>query len=308
MKVLLLASCDWTALGYKYSLALRRIGVDATCIIAKKHPYNYPEEGLLTRDPAVVKKYAEEADVIHFMHTSMRSTFTNISKKIVIMSHTGSAYRYYHEVCDEKFNHRVDACIVGPEMYDICNAKNKKYMAMNLIDTDKIQPDFNRYGGDKLIIGHYPSKQGNKGTGAVKLLIKNLQNNNFVFKNSGKVPWPEQMKRVSECDIYIEKFRPIHGGKNCAAFGTAAFEAAALGDIVVTNMGFRHLYKKYIGDLDIITSDDFEEMTKKVDELLSLSDKEIRNIKEKHREWVVRCHSFKAVGKRLLDVYESIKK
>ena len=75
-------------------------------------------------------------------------------------------------------------------------------------------------------MGHFPSKPAVKGSDKIVEAMKNVKGN-FEFRYSDKrVSWEEQIKRMSECDIYVERFTKDSG------FGITALEAAALGKIV----------------------------------------------------------------------------
>ena len=60
------------------------------------------------------------------------------------------------------------------------------------------------------------------------------------------------------------------------------------------------------GKFDIVNFKSVEDLVKKTKEIISLTDDELLKMKKKSRAWVKRCHSYRAVGERLLNLYKKI--
>ena len=90
MRVLLLAKNDWANLGYTFSMCLQKVGVDAVMLGKSPNYYKYPNKAFALEN---VRHYAEEADIIQFMHSSYIDTGIDLSKKRVFVFHGGGHYR-----------------------------------------------------------------------------------------------------------------------------------------------------------------------------------------------------------------------
>jgi len=299
LNVLLIANHDWCALGEQYARSLRSIGVNATMFIRKKHKLNYPNQGTQFKNNKQILTHVKNATIVHFMHSQRSIPKISLAGKKVVVSHTGSAYRINYAELNKIFNPIVDLTIVGGDLFGK-GAKNEHYIPGGIVDTEKLKPFYKRTS-NKIIIGHFPSDykatEGNK----IANIMKGVKGNFKFIYDPTRVGWIEQIKRMSECDIYIERLTGING------FGMTALEAASLGKILFTPYEFETKYNEALGDFaPIIFKSGGKNLVEKAEEFISLPDDELLKMKKKSRAWVEKNHSYKAVGMRFLELYKSI--
>lgn len=298
MKVVLLAVNDWTNLGAEYAKSLRTIGVDATMFIKKKHPFEYPDQGEIFKTDKEILPHIKEATIVHFMHSQNPIQGINLKGKKVVVSHTGTAYRKRYEKINKIFNPIVNLTIVSADLFGK-GGKNECWIEAGTVNTEKLKPVYERSSG-VLIVGHFPSNTTKTRASEIVEIMKNVKGN-FEFRYSGKrVSWEKQIKRMSECDIYVERL----GGS--VGFGITALEAAALGKIVFTTYTLKDKYKKIMGDFDLVIFDGAEDLIEKTEKFISLSNDELLKMKKRSRGWVEKHHSHKAIGESLLNLYKKI--
>ncbi len=110
----------------------------------------------------------------------------------------------------------------------------------------------------------------------------------------------ENLKRMQECDVYIELFAPMQGEKEYGCFGVTAFEAAAMGKLVITQNIYRDVYENAYGDQDaLFTSLLYDNLFEKEIQFLSTTP-HMQSMQKLTRETLVKRHSYKATGERLL--------
>jgi hypothetical protein len=116
------------------------------------------------------------------------------------------------------------------------------------------------------------------------------------------VVWTEHLKRVAYCDIIIETVAMEAQGHPFGEWGNQAIEAAALGQIVITNTQSAELYKEEYGpDCALNIANNEDELQAQIMKFLSMSDDEILKEKQKTRAWAEKHHSMEATSKRLWD-------
>jgi hypothetical protein len=304
MKVVLLAVNDCTNLGGQCAKSLRGVGVDATMFIQRMHVFEYPDQGKIFKTSSQILPYIKKADVILFMHSQYIDTGIDLENKKVLVWHTGSRYRQHSEEINEIFNPIVNASICGRDVFGL-GAKNEKWVG-GLVDVEALNPVY-KTGNDKIVLAHYP-RGCHKGTEIIKNSIDEINKkkllNGFIYKFSDEiVDWKSNIRRVSECDVYIED---MGDRKRHSVFGIAALEAAALGKIVVTRFLFVEEYEEKFGKCGLQISNTKEGLIQKLIYLISLSEKDLLELKKQSREWVVRCHSYEVVAKRLLKTFNEV--
>lgn len=300
--VVMLATNDWTNFGAQQAKCLRSVGIYAKMFIKNNHIFNYPDQGTLFTSMNDIRSHIDNAEIIHLMHSQDAIPGASLAGKKVVVTHTGTPYRNAPQKMNDYFNKITDLTIVEGDLYNKPGNKKEVWTSTQVCNLAQIQPCYDRINKDKLVIGHNPSS-GKKGTEAVKKIISDVRGD-FEFRcNTNRVSWEEQQKRMSQCDIYIERFK---GGS--AAFGITALEAAALGKIVITTCAHTALYEKTIGPLGLISVMTPEEMKNKIEELINLPAEKIQEMKYASRSWIEKYHSYEAVGKRLINIYNRIDK
>jgi len=272
--------------------------------IQNAHLYEYPNQGKIFKTSSQILSYVKKADVILFMHSQYIDTGVDLKNKKVLVWHTGTRYRQHSKEVNKIFNPVVNASICGRDVFGL-GAKNEKWVG-GLVDVKALNPIYKK-ADDKIILAHYP-RGHNKGTEIIKSSIGKISKkgllNNFIYKFSDKiVDWESNIERVSGCDVYIED---MSNDKNKGVFGIASLEAAALGKIVVTRFLFLEEYEKKFGKCGIQVANTQEELIQKLIHLISLSEKNLLELRSRSRGWVVRCHSYEAVAKRLLKLFNEV--
>jgi hypothetical protein len=306
MKVLIVAINDWANMAYKYQESLKEVGVDAKAVIAK---YNYSclPNHAETCSIIKMKDYAKSAEIIQFMH-SKHINF-DIRNKRIFVFHGGSLYRKNSHELNNFFNPIVEKSIIQTGDLLGLGAKNEVWVPA-CVDTDLIKPVYKKQS-DKIIVGHFPSGLLVKNSKGINEVMKNLRSKfankfEYIF-SSEKLDWNEHIKRVSECDIYIDACTPIletkkfPSGNKYGEWGVAAPEAGALGKVVISHMLSYKRYEKEFGKCEIRVANSLKEIRKHMINLLSMTDDELLQIKKATRMWVEKFHSYKFMGKRLKD-------
>ena len=332
MRVLALCKWDWANSVHRYTECLRMLGLDVVAFKGEIHRFNYPQQlalhtGLiraqLTNNYPIMlschelKKYAEEADIVHMFASTYIDTGVDYTQKKVIIQHSGTTFRMEPERCNQVFNQIVDYTIMQFPTLLNQGAKNE-VLIYYPVDTKYLQSDYRRRNSNKLIVEHFPSAGETKGTANINVTSEELKkkyNHRFEFElemdeMQRNVDWYWNINRVRNCDIYIETICPMLRGKPFGAWGNSALESAALGKVVITNSMPEHqeLYKQEYSDInELVIANDMQELDDRLYELSQLSDKEIQDKREKTREWVVANHSMEVTAKRLFDkVYKHL--
>jgi hypothetical protein len=306
MNVVLVANHDWSNLGYILSECLNSVGIKSVMLIGNMHHFKYPNHGVLIKKPQQAHKYIEQADIIQFMH-SQRPPWVKIKNKKNVVFHGGSTYRLKSEQVNKQFNGWIDMSLIQtPDLLGL-GAKNEKWI-LPPINTESIQPVYHNQN-DKLIFAHYPSSSLTKKSKNIELVINKIKKkyNNFEYLYSDhKVPWGKQIKRVSKCDIYIEKLNMKQGKMTTGVWSMAALEGAALGKIVITTFSHLSKYEKSYGKFELEIANSSEELEYVIEKFLCKTPEEIMEYKLKTRRWVEKYHSYKAIGTKLKNIYKEI--
>jgi glycosyltransferase involved in cell wall biosynthesis len=329
--VLMLSYHDWANTGYRFKKCLEYLGYNVVAFKGFPHTMSYPEQiavsiyisraTQLSAHPELYKVpelrwFAEQAEVIHFIASTIVDTGVNITDKKVVAQHGGSTYRMRPMMCNNVFNNFVNASIMQFPTLLSQGAKNE-HLIYYPVDTSFIQPVYGRQDKKKLIIGHFPSSWESKGTDVINQVIRELSedtefSDRFEYvglselTNELRVGWLQNLERMSQCDIIIETIKPELSGKPFCEWGNTALEASALGKIVITNTASTKLYEQEYGcvpPLHIANSD--KELKLALQNILSKDDLMIRLDKERHRTWAEEKHSIPVTAERL---YEKVYK
>jgi len=297
--VLFLASEDAANLGYTFSKCLQSVGINALMLSQTEHPFLYPDQAMKVDSIKDIRRYALNAPIIQFMHSQYMQTGVDLRKKRVFMFHGGTAYRSHHKALNKNLNPRIEGTLT--QTLDLIDkgAKNEKWL-LPAVDTEKLKP-VSSNGNGKVIIGHFPNKD--KGTAFFEKAIQELKNdpeveNRFEYITSDKtVPWHEQIERMSACDIYAEISR-------YGELGITALEAAALGKVVINNFTGLDRYRKEYGECGLTVVIELDEIVAKLKDLILMPSQDLDELKQKTRVWVEEKHSYRAIGKRLKEIYQ----
>lgn len=252
------------------------------------------------------KELTNEYKIVTFGHSEYYEPEKRKHKNKFFVLHGGSKYRQNPKKINKIFNRMVEKTIIQTgDLLDL-GAKNQEWI-LPAINIDEIRPSFG--GIEKYIrISHFPSNPKIKGSETINLVLKKVTENNkrVIYNNSSKtLNFEDNLKRISLCDIYIEAVAPtetlLSNGAKYGEWGLTALEASALGKIVITHFLSKERYEKEYGTCPLLVANNKEELEKNIDFILSLSNKEILDLKKLHREWVEKLHSYKSIGKRMID-------
>ena len=301
MKILNCCMSDWANLSHNNAIALRSVGIDCEDVKQNHHTFNYDSESNLLNINAIKSKI-ENADLVQIFHTDV--TMLHLCKEVghnnIFVWHTGTNYRQESQRMNDEFNPYVKKSFMDEGEFYNLGAINPIYIAA-AIDTNKIKPIERKIDYS---IGHYPSNSKVKGSDNIDYVVDLLK---FAYDsiidyttNRAIVKHSSQLKRMQECDIYVELFAPEQNGFNYGHFGVTAMEAAALGKIVVTCHCSEDVYKNEYGvntPFYVITGE--KGLYKILESLIKKTPEEIKTIQNETREWLVKYHSIEATGLRM---------
>jgi len=299
MKIINCCINDWANFQHENAIALRSVGVDCEDYKILPHQFNYASQSVILGMSDLLRKL-KQADIIQIFHTE-NEIFDllkkiNLTKKKIVVYHTGSKYRANPDKYNRIFNHGVFKTFTDQCEFFKLGAKNINYIA-TAIDVKKL----NKFGHEvqkPYKIGHFPSNKEVKGTEKILEMLSRC-NEHILSHSSSFVSHTEQYKRMNDCDIYIELFKPELRGKPYGCFGVTAFEASASGKVVVTQNINQNVYTDTYGECPFVICNTEEEFINNVNSVLALPKIELAQLQTKTYEWVNRVHSYQATGKYL---------
>ena len=316
LKCLLIAQVDWANVGYEYAKALRSVGADAIAIAQKPHSeFSFNPHAHIYRDFNEINFLAKKADIIILMHsintdTGVEHLYNKPDGKGVCVFHGGSLYRNSFKSVNDKFLNKLNVKLALIQTVDLLGKDDRiiEEWLLPPVNTDDFQPVYTHKFQNKKILAHYPSTPGHrKGTENIRLVIEKLKqkvNVPFEYLTGPVVPYTQNLERVKGCDIYIECLSPTIGGLLHGEWGMSALEAAAFGKVLVTNFLSSDKYIKEYGPHSIVVANTEEELFDQLKRLLLLSMEELTELQKNTRAWVERYHSYQAVGKRMLKIFD----
>lgn len=303
MKVINYSRNDYANFSYDNAMALQSVGVDCKSYVTNKHSYNYTHTSEQISNENIMAQM-NEADFVQIFHTDIEALKIFIhsnSKAKLIVYHTGSVYRRSPKLMNSLFNpHAYKVVCALPEFMGLCKM-NEQYL-VGAVDTDRIQPHPS-HPQIPYDIRHYPSNFEKKGTIDILRMITEIKTaDNFIFTHSVELKDMScQYERVRECDIYVELFKPVLEGKPYGSFGIQALEAAAMGKVVITQNLNPDLYFNEYGFNRLFFADNEEGFKEIINTLIMLSPKDIQELQDETRQWVVDNHSYKATGSKIVE-------
>ena len=307
MKVLIVARNDYGNVGHSLDMALRSVGVDSICLKSVNHKLKYLKQAKIYTKESL-KHHAERADIIQFMHSE--STNLGIGsqfngRKGIAVFHGGSTYRNSFNYYNSLWNGRAKVTLI--QTGDLLNkgAKNEIWF-LPPIDTEGLRPSYSKAG--IRIISHCPST-GAKGTNEFNRIMAKFKNdpklkNKFIYKPGRRTDWVPNIKRMKQCDIYFDACCLKLKGKTYGEWGISALEACCLGKVVVSHFLSVDRYKKEFGkECPIQHANNMKQVEQQIRRLILMPEDEFIDLQKRTREWVVENHSYKVVGKRLVDIY-----
>jgi len=199
------------------------------------------------------------------------------------------------------FNPIVDISFCGGDVLGM-GAKNEVWI-QPVIDISKMSPKYKVDFNEKYIIGHYPS--GEKGTNTIVSAINKIKKDNFIFKcDKNRVTWEQNLNRVSECDIYIEALQSHQNGIPLFIYGISAVESCALGKVTCARFPIIDKFEKIFGKCGLIHTNDEQELTQKLTNILSLPKEKFHELQIESRKWTENLYSYQSIGNLLKNILQ----
>lgn len=293
---------DYANYSHDNARSLQSVGIDCQSFKVQRHPFGYTSQCKVVPRHIILQEI-KKADIVQLMHTDNHylADCINLKKKFVVY-HTGSRYRENSENFNSFFDPHVFKTFTDQCEFLKLGAKKIEYVA-TAIDVNYFAPR-KRELKSPYTIGHFPSNASVKGTEAIISMLGDVRHAYRLNYSENKIKHDLQMKRMADCDIYIELFKPFLRGKEYGCFGVTAFEAAAMGKVVVTNNKNRAEYSKAYGSCALMIANTEEEFVNTVENLLLLPEKKLKELQDESRRWIIEKHSFEANGNRLKNLLE----
>ena len=320
MYVVFLSIGDYASVGAVFAKCLNKVGVTAYSFSKKSTSY-YPScHSIVYKNMKEVEKAVKRADVVVWMHSQKVPIKSSLKGKKEVVFHGGTIYRRFFHKLNRRFKHVHVSLIQTAELLGL-GAKKEVWMLPAAYIAD-VEPNYSM--GSKIVVGHFPSAPKAKdkrivglsgGTGMdltlkgsyiINRIMKKRYKDKVKYKFSRKrVKWIENLERMNRCDIYIESLNSASVSDNKHDWSVAALEAAALGDVVVTNFKFgEKRYKREYGDCPLQVVNTERQFIQTMDRLLSMSREDLLALKHRTRDWAMSTHGLKAVGLRLRKTLE----
>jgi hypothetical protein len=290
MKVLLASVVDFANAGYLFQESLKAVGVEAIATTTKMHTYGFEGQARFVQYHVNYLELLEWADIVIFMHSQMMPG--DYSKKKTFVFHGGTNYRLQYRKANEWFNKFVDGTLIQTGELLGLGVKNEHWL-LPPVDVDRLQPDYKYYGHK---FAHYPSDYNRKGTNRLANAMEYV-GLELHFDHVGR-PWEHNIKRMSECDIYVEAMG------HPREWGITALESAALGDVTITQFETLPRYKKEYGECELVVANTDDELLSTIKDVSTWSKEKLLKKKKASRKWVKDLHSYEAIGKRLRGILE----
>lgn len=300
MRIGILCSQDWANFAHNIYKSLKAVNVDVDVIGYKlgRHLFGY-EEQLEVITPNQINEKFKGCDIVLMVHSDWEliELLPPISNHIINFA-TGTKYRQGYDLINKKFISPI-TLIALPEFQTL--APNPKYL-VGAVESDWAVKDV---VGRRIRVGHFPSNPDVKGTNDVVRIIKSMDCE-FIYSTE-RVSHQESLKRIYDCDIYIEMLAPTQGGKPYGSFGITGLEAAAMGKIVITQaINDNGLYNDAYGVNMLNFVKDELGLKKTLSSLLQYKGDYLTGQMESTKEWMEKNHSYKATGTKLMSYINGI--
>lgn len=305
MRVISICQDDYANFMHANAKALRLAGVDCRDFKLFPHKFQYAEQSTVV-GRFEMGQQIKNADLIQIFHscTKCLQLVEQYGRgKRVIVYHTGTNYRSDPKGMNAIFNPVVDFCMTDQCEFMQLGAKRLIYTA-TAVDTSALQPG-DRPATVPYIVAHYPSNPRVKGSDQINYLMSSMVNRNMggryrYLYSTKRVDHKAQIERMQGCDIYIELYALKQNGNDYGCYGVTAFEAAAMGKVVVTQNVFPNVYTEAYGcKLPFVLVHSETDFLRKLSDILLDSNVAVRELQAATRSWLVQNHSYQATGERL---------
>lgn len=298
MKVVNVSSSDWANFSYQFSESLKSVGIDSHSYCLAPHAFAYPKQSTVVGIDDL-KGLTLDADFV-VVHHSCAELLPYIHHRKLIHYAAGTKYRQEYQHLNEAFKDAT-TFIALPEFQKLTD--NFHYV-VGAIDTDALNVPL-KITEKAPVFGHFPSNPGVKGTYEITSTLAEMGVR--YVSSSDRVGYQEQLKRLQECDVYVELLADTQGGKPYGSFGMTALEAAALGKIVITQSNNDDgLYNQTYGFCGLNFAKDKQKLKQHIQVLSNYQGDYLLGQMRVTRDWVVNNHSYKATGERVLKILNGL--
>lgn len=292
MRVLNISTTDWANYAHDNATALRALGIDCRDAALKENPFKYTSHSKIVELHEIKTTY-KQYDCVQVFHSDVHLYNMVKDHKNVVVYHTGTRYRQQPDFHDKAFR----GVKIATDQCEFLLRQHMHYIAPHVT----LKPVEKATNG-KLIIGHFPSNPDVKGTRQIENMLKPFHNDFDIQIDTKKLSHDLNLQRVAECHIYVELFAPFQNGKPYGCFGTSAFEATALGCLVITNNLNPSAYIDVYGHQPFLTPNTREHF---VNQIVGLHDREVYNIAVEAMQFGFHStHGIINTGQRILQIIE----
>jgi len=292
MRVLNISSVDYANMSHNNAQALRSIGIDCDDWTMSVHAFQYTSQSQVVTAKHIMERFLEY-DVIQLFHSCEKTYMLIMAHPNIVVYHTGTRYRMNKRYYDNLYMGRTIAT-------DQCEFLLHDPTMMYVAPHTTLQPAQRPYR-TKLRIAHYPSNHLVKGTKTIQRLLEPFKDRFEIDINTNREPHEKNLYRIGLADIYIELFNPTQNGQPYGCFGVTAFEATAMGVMVVTNNVNRQAYENVYGAHPFLTPNDEMAFIQAIESLAVPREQFDAKREELHAGFRDK-HSIKATGERIKQI------
>lgn len=293
MRIINISVNDYANFGYENSKALRSIGVDSDSYCQSPHAF-YSNRSVCLQ-PKQMIPFIQKADIVQVIdsHPALFDLAKKYCRGKIVVYHIGTRYRENPEWFNRLFAGHVS---ITDQTEFMCLGKHNYLVSPVELDRSPLakQTPFN--------VAHYPSNPEIKGTAEILEMLKSVRQPYKLMHSTKVVRHDQQLQRMSNCDIYIELFKPEINGKKYGCFGVTALEAAAMGKIVLTNNLYPEVYTDNYGLCPLTILNTKDNFISFFNQILKMDCNFVAQMQAQNYEIMRQNHSYKATGNRILDI------
>ena len=294
MRVLNISSVDYANMSHNNAQALRSIGIDCDDWTMSVHAFQYTSQSQVVTAKHIMERFVEY-DVIQLFHSCEKTYMLIMAHPNIVVYHTGTRYRMNKRYYDNLYMGRT---IATDQCEFLLHDPSMLYVAPHTTLTQAKRPY-----RTKLRIAHYPSNHLVKGTKTIQRLLEPFRDRFDIDINTNREPHEKNLYRIGLADIYIELFNPTQNGQPYGCFGVTAFEATAMGVMVVTNNVNRQAYENVYGAHPFLTPNDEMAFIQAI-ESLAVPREQFDAMREDVHAGFRDKHSIQATGERIKQIID----
>lgn len=295
--ILNLSESDYANYSHNNANALRSVGQECIDLALQPHGFSYQSQSAIV-GLKNLESYVKMASVVQVMHSST-TIFSHIKKHAqgkILIYHTGTRYRTNHKKLNKIFKNHTS--VSDHTEFDHLG---EHHYVITPVEVQKYKP----CASFPIRIGHYPSNPEVKGSNDILRMLSQFAGEFSLCHSVKNVPHYKQIERITDCDVYIELFKPVLWGQNYGCFGVTALEAAAMGKVVITQDMNPEVYKRFYGKHPFLLANTEIDFINIIDQILTKGPKFVIKQQAEAVRIMKKNHSFEATGKRILKIIEN---